>query len=129
MQRFVVLEHSPGPNCTRPLHWDLLVEQDTEEAFSTWALELPPDACLAPTTAHELPAHRLAYWDYQGPLSDARGSVRRWDRGQFTWCERCADNRALELVGDRLQGIGRLTREVDDPQRWRFTFSPASAAT
>ena len=33
--------------------------------------------------AEVLPDHRLAYLDYEGPISGDRGSVTRWDRGTY----------------------------------------------
>lgn len=33
--------------------------------------------------AEELADHRLAYLDYEGPVSGGRGNVARWDSGQF----------------------------------------------
>ena len=29
--------------------------------------------------------HRLVYLDYEGPISDNRGSVTRFDSGSFDW--------------------------------------------
>ena len=61
MPRFVVLEHDSP--CGR--HWDFMLEQ--ENALATWALPQPPDTAEMP--AEPLPDHRLAYLDYEGPIS------------------------------------------------------------
>jgi hypothetical protein len=68
-QRFVILKHDfPF------LHWDLLLEE--ESSARTWRLLRMP--CLdEPIAAEPLPAHRLLYLDYEGPLSDNRGHVER----------------------------------------------------
>ena len=70
MPRFVVLEH------VRPedRHWDLMLESG--DALATWALKHSPDSAQ-PIAAEQLPDHRLAYLDYEGPISGGRGAVTR----------------------------------------------------
>jgi hypothetical protein len=78
LRRFVILfhEHPDGD------HWDLMLE--TEIALTTWAV--PPQ----PLPLHsfecrvkKLPDHRRCYLDYEGTISDQRGSVRRLDSGTY----------------------------------------------
>lgn len=68
-QRFVILKHD------HPfLHWDLLLQEAS--SARTWRLLRRP--CLnEPIAAKPLPAHRLMYLDYEGPVSNGRGSVQR----------------------------------------------------
>ncbi len=74
--RFVILEHN------RPiLHWDLMLEAG--DVLQTWRLAAPPtNGAIIDATA--LGDHRRAYLDYEGPISGGRGSVKRWDAGDFS---------------------------------------------
>lgn len=118
MPRYVVLEHQMPPDDPRGLHWDFMFEAG--EALRTWSLPAPPsDRC--DVIAEALPDHRLAYLDYEGPISGGRGEVERWDAGQFVWLEDTNGVLKLRLEGDRLRGEVTLVRETD--QRWRFSFS------
>lgn len=74
-QRFVILQHD------HPwLHWDLLLE---EQSFArTWRLLRKP--CLGePIAAEALSDHRLLYLDYEGPVSEGRGNVKRFLAGSY----------------------------------------------
>jgi len=115
--RFVVLEHT-GP---QGLHWDFMLE--TQEALTTWAIAEPPDA--APQVAAEaLPDHRKAYLDYEGPISDERGSVTRWDRGTYQLQRHDLDEIVVVLAGETLVGEVTLRRSTDDPAQWTFSYVP-----
>jgi len=117
MPRFVVLAHdSPDGR-----HWDFMFE--TGPALATWALERPPESGQV-ATAKALPDHRAAYLDYEGPISRGRGSVVQWDRGTCEIEERSANRIVLVLSGKKLSGRAMLTRSTDDPQCWRFLFTP-----
>jgi len=74
-QRFVILKHD------HPfLHWDLLLEEAS--SARTWRLLRKP--CLnEPIAAERLPAHRLMYLDYEGPVSNNRGMVQRVLAGTY----------------------------------------------
>src|SRR5436305_12258768 len=61
MTRYVILAHD------HPfLHWDLMLEHDG--SLRTWRLATPPVADQD-VAAEELADHRLAYLDYEGPVS------------------------------------------------------------
>lgn len=109
MPRFVVLFHQLPSDTERVSHWDLMLE--SSETLKTWALdELPSPGGVLPALA--LPDHRLAYLDYEGPISGGRGEVSRWDRGSLEWVrqdERCY---IAQLRGDRLQVRVTLTAEA-----------------
>ncbi|HEY0984988.1 MULTISPECIES: DNA polymerase ligase N-terminal domain-containing protein [unclassified Schlesneria] len=115
MPRFAILIHD------HPfLHWDFLLEGDEE--CRTWRLLSPPDGSSDEIPAEALPAHRLLYLDYEGPVSGGRGTVTLWDRGVFTWqinepvhCEVC-------LSGHRWRGLVRLEKKEDDS--WSVIFDP-----
>lgn len=116
---YVVLFHDweSGP------HFDWMFE--AEEGLRTWATaeRLMLDEADA-ATATELPPHRAAYLDYQGPVSGNRGSVRRVERGTFRVLLDVADRYELEVTGDR---AGRLILNRDhlaDRSLWRIEFRP-----
>ena len=115
MPRYVVLQHESPQG----VHWDFMLESG--DALATWALASPPDA--APTVdAAALPDHRTAYLDYEGPVSQDRGSVRRWDRGEFVLLDRRDDRVEAELTGPRLTGRVVLARRPESAGQWTFTF-------
>lgn len=122
MPRFVVLRHETPPGFPRGLHWDLMLEQ--EGALRTWALaaEPTPDCEIE---ADELAVHRVAYLQYEGTVSGDRGSVERWDEGQFTVLQESSDLLLLQLNGRRLLGLARLQRRTDDPVHWTFRVADA----
>jgi hypothetical protein len=109
----------------RPLHWDLMLE--TGGILRTWALPAEPAAGTA-MIAESLADHRLAYLDYEGPLSADRGEVARWDRGVWELLDESSgdDEPGGELVarlrGEKLLGRLTLSRQPAAPQRWRFFF-------
>jgi len=127
MPRFVVLYHECPLDRPRPSHWDLMLE--ASGALRTWALDHAPEEPTGHATeqnAEQLPDHRLAYLDYEGPVSGDRGHVTRWDAGEFRWLVDEPEKVIAELTGNHLRGIATLIRDADDPQRWRFSWSPAS---
>ena len=111
MPRFVILEHD-HPH----LHWDLMLE--IAGALRTWRLAVPPRPG-ASGEATPLGDHRIAYLDYEGPVSGNRGTVRRWDRGDYATIEDTSDSLTVELSGDLVRGKVTLRRAQD--QRWEFS--------
>jgi hypothetical protein len=125
MPRFVVLYHECPDDRPRPSHWDLMLEED--EALRTWALNQAPNEPTSDANeliADQLPDHRLAYLEYEGPVSGDRGHVTRWDNGEFRCQVDDPEKVVVELEGKRLRGVATLIR--DNAQRWRFSWSPAS---
>jgi hypothetical protein len=110
MPRYAILTHDhPFP------HWDLLLEWG--ESCRTWRL-LDAPACGATVRAQELPPHRLAYLDYEGPVSAGRGTVARWDAGEYA-IEDAAELR-LTLRGNRGLCGAALLAHAGDAVSWRF---------
>ena len=66
MPRFVVLYHETPPDHDRPPHFDLMLE--TGQVLRTFALPRWPAAGEV-TAAEALADHRLAYLDYEGPIT------------------------------------------------------------
>ncbi len=80
MPRFVILHHEMPPESTRSNHWDLMLEHGSH--LETW--ELP----VAPRVGTQLKIvplanHRVEYLDYEGPLTNHRGTVTRHDWGRY----------------------------------------------
>jgi hypothetical protein len=124
MSRFVVLRHETPGDAWRTSHWDLMLEDGPN--LATWSLEVLPESADAVLVARRLSAHRLAYLDYEGPVSGNRGHVSRWDAGEYvveirdesTWC--------VQLVGGRLRGRLTLHCRRDDDDVWTVRWDPAA---
>lgn len=87
MPRFVLLRHECPPSLRKPSHWDLMLER--EGVLLTWNLQALPAAWGGEAAGFEeiaatrIADHRLAYLDYEGPISGERGSVTRVDYGEY----------------------------------------------
>ena len=138
MAQFVLLRHTFDPSDPRPDHWDLMFE--AEGALKTWSSPTLPrrwleqlaaadapdesrrrgdavagDATIDAGTTCEcqlLPDHRRAYLDYEGPVSQNRGTVRRCDRGTVQWLRHDTECVAVEVSGNIIRGT-ILLRRVD----------------
>ena len=116
MPRFFILYHETPPGDQRPAHWDFMLE--TVDVLRTWALAEVPRVGGA-IDAAALGDHRLAYLDYEGPLSQDRGRVTRWDGGQYD-LERSGEGELrVHLRGAKLQCRATLTRAADTAADWR----------
>ncbi len=87
----------------------------------TWRLKQPPDAAGS-IAAEGLPDHRLAYLDYEGPVSGGRGTVERWDAGTYETLESAANRLVLHFAGKRLVGIAPLRRYIAEELASQWTF-------
>ncbi len=79
--RFVLLMHLVGEKSDRPDHWDLMLENGpTLFTLELQTLPVPNRGywCL------RLPDHRHYYLEYEGELSDGRGSVKRIAAGFYS---------------------------------------------
>jgi hypothetical protein len=117
MPRFAILWHEAGPRLARSSHFDLLFEDGSDAR--AWFV----DQVIAPNreiSAAELPRHRLFYLDYEGPVSGDRGSVTRWDFGEYVMLHTASDHFEAQLQGQRLQGFLRLNRAAAGAWRLRF---------
>jgi hypothetical protein len=119
MGRFVILQHD-FPTRQNAVHWDLMLESG--DTLRTWALDEAPAAGVA-IAAEQLPDHRLAYLEYEGPVSGDRGSVSRWDTGQFTILSDSPGRLAMRLTGNLLNGVATLSRPSVKTPAWEFTFA------
>lgn len=113
MPRFVILEHDhPFP------HWDFMLEAGA--VLRTWRLLALPEAREA-VRAEAIGDHRVAYLDYEGPVSGGRGRVKRWDTGTFTWGRDDAERVVVRLQGQRW--VGTATLERRPVGEWELMFS------
>jgi hypothetical protein len=133
MPRFVVLRHELPLGSARPSHWDLMFE--VGGALRTWAIESSPEDWHAePGEALPLADHRLAYLDYEGAISDGRGTVARWDEGSYGLVCDTRGEWVVDLAGARLRGRLTLVAEGLPPadggtaaaKSWRFGFVAGS---
>ncbi len=115
MPRFALLSH----DSPRGLHYDFLLEKD--DVLKTWALPRLPEPGVE-IECEALPDHRPLYLDYEGPITDGRGTVARWDRGEFVvhaWGEREIH---VELAGTKLAGRVALRRVPESATQWQFAW-------
>ena len=113
MPQFVILTHD------HPFrHWDFMLER--HDALRTWRLLTEPHVGT-PISAETLPDHRKHYLDYEGPVSNNRGEVWRWDWGEYTYIEESNALVRIHLNGQKLCGDAVLERD-DSGQVWTFHF-------
>jgi hypothetical protein len=120
--RFVILNHRVADG----EHWDLMIELPEASGRGTdfhglaaWQLaddplERPREAIAATRLAD----HRLAYLEYEGPISGDRGQVRRVEEGS---CEIIASGERtwqVRLTGMRLRGLYAIT--LGETGLWTF---------
>ena len=106
-----ILQH----DSPRGLHWDLLLE--VGQALKTWALPQPPQYS-SEMICEALPDHRPAYLEYEGPVSGGRGTVTRWDDGEYqTECQNEGEW-IVRLAGRRLVAKAVLTCSSQEPGKW-----------
>ncbi|MDA7903610.1 hypothetical protein N9B31_08100 [Mariniblastus sp.] len=86
--RCVVLFHQGGAVD----HWDLMLEVDN--TLWTWHLEELP-APDKPVLGERIPDHRTHYLDYEGLVSNNRGTVNRVRSGQYRWIRSSANQVAV----------------------------------
>jgi hypothetical protein len=124
MPRFVLLRHECPPPVGKSSHWDLMFEAG--EGLVSWSLESLPAAWALALEARtgdaasvvdaggvvaiRLAEHRLAYLDYEGPVSGGRGEVSRVDRGDYRVVEVTDELFCVDVVGAALEGVVRLER-------------------
>ena len=138
---FVILWHEiaePASNAQflRQSHWDLMIALESPAAnadpglrlLATWELlQLPTNH--PQQTVRRLQDHRLAYLDYEGPLSNGRGQVTRWDCGMANVVVQDGVDGCrweVDLQGKALQGSLTIWQPADaEPvDLWELDFVP-----
>jgi hypothetical protein len=117
MPRFVILRHDSPSGA----HFDFMLE--SEGVLKTWALPQPP-AIGVEMDCESLADHRLAYLEYEGPISGGRGSVTRCDQGTYATFQKDDAQWGVEVAGQRLVGKIILRKAEESPNRWRWLASP-----
>jgi len=120
MPRFVVLEHD-HPS----LHWDLLLEAGS--VLRAWRLARPPVSGEV-ISAQANFDHRLFYLAYEGPVSGGRGTVKRWDAGDFSG-PLDGNYFEIEIAGDKLRGVLTLQRMDKDTWSLHYRETPSGVST
>lgn len=113
MPPFVVLFHHYPEKHSGKDHFDLMIQDGSE--LATWRLDQwPPKKQLNLT---QLPPHRLAYLEYEGPVSNSRGAVERVDSGECHFESQTSDNWQIQLEGHEFDGKLQL-RKVEQADHW-----------
>lgn len=89
------------------------------EVLRTWSLQQSPDSG-GEIVAKVLPNHRKLFLDYEGTISEGRGSVSRWGFGTYRLLEESFRTVRAELVGERIAGEVTLSRQNDEATVWAF---------
>ncbi len=120
--RFVLLHHLLPESSARRSHFDFMIEG--QDDLRTWSLAtLPREG--ASTFAEEIAGHRKMYLDYEGPLSDDRGSVSRVDQGSYEMIT-CDDSIwEGELRGRVYRGTFRFVRS-SATGIWQLSYTSSS---
>jgi hypothetical protein len=117
MPRYVILQHETAEE----QHFDFMLEMGG--ALKTWSISRPPLKGVE-MDAEPLPDHRLAYLDYEGPISGDRGSVTRWDRGTYEVEYQAESELRVQLKGEKLMGRATLGQNREIKTDWIFSFTP-----
>lgn len=113
MPRFALLDHDHPAR-----HWDLLLERDG--VLWTWRLATPlRDGEDVP--GERIGDHRLAYLDYEGPVSGNRGTVVRVDGGDLVWLVAEVGHVVVAVSGTVYRGRLEGTRQADGSWRWVYS--------
>ncbi len=115
--RFAILHHiTRGGE-----HWDLMLERTG--VLLTWQLQRDPTSETPwPIAARRIGDHRLAYLDYEGPVSGDRGRVIRVDGGPLTIVAEQPDRLTFELKGSQWAGRFLLRRTGEND--WALDRDP-----
>ncbi len=115
---FVVHEHDASH-----LHYDLRLE--IGGVLRSWAVpKEPPEEEGVKRLAIQTEDHPLEYADFEGTIPEGMygaGTVRIWDRGEFSLEEEMSDRLLFELTGRRLIGKYALIKtKFKGKDSWLF---------
>lgn len=120
MPRYVILYHQQHSAETDLTHWDLMLEKDG--LLRTWKLPQSPTPSK-PLTAIPLPDHRIAYLEYEGPISGDRGQVSQFDSGTYQGSlPSSKDSFSIHLAGRVFRGRLLLEPHPQQPEQWQIQF-------
>lgn len=116
---FVILHHVTRDG----EHWDLMIQRG--ETLRTWRLRVGGVPTVdQPVPVQRIGDHRLAYLDYEGPVSGDRGHVRRVDRGRATWRDEeraAAEDAMVQLRGRVVNGVYHFFKAPNGVAMWGLT--------
>jgi hypothetical protein len=105
--RFTILYHQVASDARRSNHWDLLLQSD-EMPFAPdsacllcFELLVPP-AQWEHLEARALAKHRGLYLDYEGVLTEGRGSVEQVLTGEIVWLSRSPKELRFQTITEKL---------------------------
>jgi len=75
---------------------------EKEGVLQTWRLNLLPGN--APFLAEKIHDHRLEYLEYEGPVSNNSGIVKRMDTGDYEIIADTESFMIIQLLGGKYQG-------------------------
>ncbi|MCP4812532.1 MAG: hypothetical protein GY888_08490, partial [Planctomycetaceae bacterium] len=120
MARYVILYHQQHSTDTDLTHWDLMLEKDG--LLRTWKIQQQP-APGEQLTAIPLPDHRIAYLEYEGPISDDRGTVSQFDSGTYEGSvPSSTESFSVHLTGKVFHGRLLLEPHPLQPEQWQIRF-------
>lgn len=112
-QKFVILQHDYPF-----LHWDFLL--DDGKALKSWRLLSPPTLGTW-ISAEGLPDHRRIYLEYEGEVSDNRGTVKRIITGKYLEKTNLNDGQRHFTITDCSFCKLAIHRQAQDGSpEWRF---------
>jgi len=123
----VFLLHQMPPDSGRVDHWDLMFEN--RDALVTFASPALLNENSEFKVDH-LADHRLAYLDYEGPISGGRGAVNRLDQGRFEVESQTSKELILQIFGQKF--CGALTISADSEtsgSKFLATWMPKLTST
>lgn len=119
---FVVLAHTFPADHPREDHFDWMFSNGT--SLLTWSsYELVEYGQTVSAT--RLADHRLAYLEYEGPVSGNRGYVRRIEQGTYRRLLAEANQYRFELQGERFRGV--LSFTLRQAPNWQLEFQPGAS--
>ena len=108
------------------VHYDLMLQTTLDlqtgslSQLLTWALPQPPTTMLINQHALRLAPHRIDYLDYEGPISNDRGTVEQIMKGSW---QLITINPALTLDAQFDSAIIELSAQTPSPTTCRITLA------
>lgn len=121
MPRYVILYHEMPPDQSRASHYDLMLESG--KLLRTWAVADAPNSA-GQLSAELLNDHRQEFLDFEGEITGGRGTVKRWDEGEYQTKQESANSMAFTMNGSMLKGELKLRRDEGNSSRWQMHFEP-----
>jgi hypothetical protein len=94
-----------------------------DDALLTWSIKAIPGEGQS-VVAQRLADHRSIYLEYEGPVSDNRGQVKRWDAGTYETLLTSEHEVVVRIGGNQLNGVFSFQR-TPATDRWQLEYRPA----